>query len=167
MEIKQMTFEEIVEQYQPLVLRIINSLCIYKERDVYLQIGLVALWEAQKRYNPDMGAFSTFAYITIKGRLQTYLTKETTYYDRHQGVKKESYFDIVDERSSILLDEDILEIYCSELSDNQRKWVKGKIIEDKTSKEIALEQGVSLEKVKSWRREAVKKLRKTMVNTLC
>ena len=50
--------------------------------------------------------------------------------------------------------------YCEGLSHNQRKWVQKKIIEDKRVTDIAKEEGVSTEAVKSWGKEALKKIRR-------
>jgi RNA polymerase sigma factor (sigma-70 family) len=158
-----MSFEEVVEVHSPLILHILKTLHVYKDHEIYYQVGLVGLWEAQSRYNPDKGAaFATFAFSIIRGRILSSLTKENQYYTRFQPTEHEEQLDAFDESSEIKLEEDILTTYCSDLTENQRKWVVGKIIEDKKIKDIALEHGVSMEAVKTWRREALKKLRKTV-----
>ncbi|WP_204524666.1 hypothetical protein [Litchfieldia alkalitelluris] len=43
---------------------------------------------------------------------------------------------------------------------NQRKWVQKRIIEDKRIVDIAKEEGVTSEAVKSWGKAAVKKMKR-------
>lgn len=158
MNVKEMPFEQLVELYHPLVLKVIQSLHIYKDHEVFYQVGLIGLWEAQTRFIPEKGSFSTFAFSTMKGRILDSLKKDTRFYERHQTVDSEE-LDIADVNASTDIDDDILETYCVGLSENQRKWVRGKIIEDKKLKDIANEFGVTEQAVKSWGREALKKLR--------
>ncbi|HLS09749.1 sigma factor-like helix-turn-helix DNA-binding protein [Lentibacillus sp.] len=51
-----------------------------------------------------------------------------------------------------------------QLSDNQRKWVRYHIIEDMHLKEIAEQEGVTVEAVKSWGKGVRRKLRTAAVN---
>ncbi|WP_193534016.1 sigma-70 family RNA polymerase sigma factor [Cytobacillus luteolus] len=163
LDIQKMSFDELVEVHRPLILHVLKTLHIYKDHEVYYQVGLVGLWEAQSRYNPEKGAFSTFAFSIIRGRVLSSLTKENQFYTRYQPTEHEEQLDAAyDESSEIKPEEDILTTYCFDLTENQRKWVIGKIIEDKKIKDIALEHGVTEDAVKTWRREALKKLRKTV-----
>ena len=75
----EFTFEEQEEQYKPLILKIMNNLHIYRDHESFYQIGLIALWEASSRFDPDKSKFITFAYATIRGRLMEHLTKETRF----------------------------------------------------------------------------------------
>nr|WP_309098394.1 sigma factor-like helix-turn-helix DNA-binding protein [Fredinandcohnia onubensis] len=58
---------------------------------------------------------------------------------------------------------DLIELYGEKLTKNQVKWVQGRIIEDKSYKEIAIEHGVTVESVKSWGKQAVKNLREIII----
>lgn len=157
-----MSFEELVEVHRPLILHILKTLHIYKDHDNYYQVGLVGLWEAQSRYNSEKGAFSTFAFSIIRGRVLSSLTKENQFYTRFLPTEHDEQLDSSEESSELNLEEDILTTYCLDLTENQRKWIIGKIIQDKKIKDIALEHSVTEDAVKTWRREALKKLRKTV-----
>ncbi|MGD6991985.1 sigma factor-like helix-turn-helix DNA-binding protein [Sutcliffiella horikoshii] len=53
-----------------------------------------------------------------------------------------------------------LEKYTRHLTDRQRKWVEECIIKGKKLDEVAKQEGVTVSAVKSWRAEALKKLRR-------
>lgn len=153
-----MNFEELAEQYTPLIYQVIKRLQLYGDRETFYQIGLIGLWEASTRFDSEKGVeFSTFAFSTIRGKLLDYLKKEVRYQEHCQPSKDESFMMVAD--SSDPFSTDIIDVYGRNLTKNQVKWVQGRIIEDKSYKEIAEEHGVSVESVKSWGKQAVKKLR--------
>lgn len=53
----------------------------------------------------------------------------------------------------------VVEDMVKELTERQRKWVIGYVIEQKSLKTIAEEEGVPIGTVKQWRISALKKLR--------
>ncbi|MDP4171531.1 MAG: sigma factor, partial [Bacillota bacterium] len=61
------SFEELSEQYTPMIHKIMNTLHIFKNKEEFYQLGLIALWEANERFDPQKGSFTTFAYSYIKG----------------------------------------------------------------------------------------------------
>ena len=162
MNIQEMPFERLVELHHPLILHVLRSVHIYREHDIYYQVGLIGLWEAQTRFNTEKGSFSTFAFSTIRGKVLASLSKENQFHDRNLTTQYDSQLDVIDESAEVEIEEDILTTYCEGLSENQLKWVKGKFIEDKKNKDIALEHGVTEQAVKSWGREAMKKLRQNI-----
>lgn len=142
-----------------------KKLHLYRDHEAFYQIGLIALWEAHCRFDPKKGGFSTFAYSTIRGRLLEYLTKENQFYDRFcQGLPSEEGFHLEDPNPNLPFESDTMEHYCTGLSDNQRKWVQKRIIEDKRIIDIAKEEEVTTDAVKSWGRAAIKKMRMNILN---
>ncbi|WP_157950908.1 sigma-70 family RNA polymerase sigma factor [Peribacillus acanthi] len=154
------SFEILVENCSPIINSIIQSLGIYKNKDEYFQIGLIALWEATEKYDSSKGGFTTFAYSIIRGRILNHLRKEHRY-----ETCNPTYDPQVEEYYSQLsylpeyLQEEIVWQYCYHLTENQKKWIKGGILERKGIKEIAVEHHVSVETVKSWRKLALANLR--------
>lgn len=69
------SFEQLVEQYIPMMHKIIHSLNIYKNKEEFYQLGLIALWEASKRYDPKKGKLASYVYMYIKGYLLMELKK--------------------------------------------------------------------------------------------
>ena len=59
-----------------MIYQIIHSLHIYKNHDEFYQIGLIALWEASNQFDETKGAFLSYAYATVKGRILTEIAKQ-------------------------------------------------------------------------------------------
>ena len=58
--------DALVRKYEPLIHSIISKkLSDYIGDDDLVQIGRIALWKSAKRYDPDKGKFSTYAYKVI------------------------------------------------------------------------------------------------------
>jgi RNA polymerase sigma factor (sigma-70 family) len=152
-------FERLEEQYRPMIMSIMKKLHVTKERDEYYQIGLIALWEASKQFREGKGSFSSFAYKKIYWAMVSHLRKQ------HRGKKGECA--LTDELASTIPDEQPFEYddgwwksILAILTERQKKWVIGHIIENKPLQTIAEEEGVPVAAVKNWRITALKKLRK-------
>ncbi|MEH7235353.1 sigma-70 family RNA polymerase sigma factor [Bacillus sp. JJ1562] len=157
-----MEFEELAEQYKPLIFQVIKSLRLYGDRETFYQIGLIGLWEASTRFDSGKDArFSTFAFSTIRGKLLDHLKKEARYQEHCQPLGEQIFLKIADFSDGYSVD--LIEEYGEGLTENQVKWIQGRIIEDKNYKEIAAEHGVTVESVKSWGRQAIKKLRQIIM----
>lgn len=149
----------------------IKNLRIYKNDDDMYQIGLIALWEAWQKYQPDKGSFAALAKQTVRGRLLHELRRQRTYDDRHiferQTDTEASIFTRqADPFADIPLEADIIHTYIASLSERQQLWVREAIITGKTSKDIASEQHVSTHTVRSWKKAALKNLRKNFLNSV-
>ncbi|WP_297988849.1 sigma-70 family RNA polymerase sigma factor [Anoxybacillus sp.] len=150
-----MSFETVVEQYRPLISYIIRKLHIRRHVvDEYMQIGLIALWEAYERYDETKGSFHSFAFKMIRWRIVSQLRKET----------KNVAIPLLDEQ---MLREDvdffgdiIWEDAMRDMTPRERIWLVRHVIEGKTLKQIADEEGVTVHAVKQWRISAVKKLKR-------
>ncbi len=68
-------------QYTSMIHRFINKLHIYKNKEDYQQIGLIALWEAHTKFDNAKGAFPPYAYSYIQGRILNALTKDAAFSD--------------------------------------------------------------------------------------
>ncbi|MEH7385989.1 sigma-70 family RNA polymerase sigma factor [Bacillus sp. JJ1521] len=155
-------FEKLAEQYKPLIFQVIKRLQLYGDRETFYQIGLIGLWEASTRFDSEKGVeFSTFAFSTIRGKLLDQLKKEARYKEHCQPSGEEIFMKLADDSEGFSAD--LIEEYGKGLTVNQVKWVQGRIIEDKSYKEIAVEHGVTVESVKSWGRQTVKKLRQIIM----
>ncbi|WP_246942814.1 sigma-70 family RNA polymerase sigma factor [Bacillus pinisoli] len=159
----EFSFEQVVEKESWLIKSVIKNLHIYKELDDYYQEGLIGLWEAYQRYDSSIGAsFRTFAYYTIRGKLLTRLKKRKKQEDREATLSDAVTETLIDEWANQPFELETVLSYCRDLTESQRKWVLMTIIEGKRPREIAEEEQVSIETVKSWRRYALQKMRKNM-----
>lgn len=158
------SFEQVKKQYTPIVYKIISSLNIYMNKDEFFQIGLIALWEAYERFDPEKGNFTNYAYTFIKGRLLTEMNQSNRHTENTCPVNEEFLDYVEDEFSLCPLEEDILLSYCQagSLTENQTKWVLYTCLKGFNVKEIAAMEKVSLSAVKNWRTAATDKLRKAI-----
>lgn len=54
---KQLDYEQVLEQYRPMISAIIRDFNIYKDFEDYEQIAMLALWKATQIYDEERGAF--------------------------------------------------------------------------------------------------------------
>ena len=155
------SFEQVKDQYTPMIYKIISSLNIYTNKDEFFQVGLIGLWEAYERFDPEKGHFMNYAYTFIKGRLLTEMSRANRHAERMVTVEEE-FWAYMEDESSCPLEEDILLSYCrtAELTENQTKWVLYTFLKDLTVTEIAAIEQVSPSAVKAWRSGAKGKLKK-------
>ncbi|MBS4204840.1 sigma-70 family RNA polymerase sigma factor [Lederbergia citrea] len=156
------SFEDLVEQYTPMIHHMIRSLHIYKNVEEFYQTGVIALWEAQGRYNPDKGKFSTLAYSYIKGRMMTELTRQKKVEENNVYPEETFWEATVDHGGEEPLQLSILLSYCANLTDKQKQWVVYTFYHDMTIQEIADAEKVSLTAVKKWRTGAMGKIRENV-----
>lgn len=159
-ETKPATFEEALVQYTPMVHHLLKRLRIYKDFDDYIQLGFIALWEAYEKFDPDKGAFSAYAYMTMKGHLLMTLKKQMKY-EEHNKPLNEEFLDVIKaDISQVPLEEEILYLYYRDLTEGEKTYIHEHIVNDRPLQDIAAEHQVKLEAVKWWGRSAKKKLRR-------
>jgi RNA polymerase sigma factor (sigma-70 family) len=142
-----------------MIYKIIHSLHIYKNKVEFYHHGLIALWEASRRFDAKKGNFTNFAYTYVKGYLLTELGKANRYEDRSIYPVEEYWETVEDLLQEAPLEEEILLSYCGNLTENQKKWVMYTGLCDFSVKEIAEIEHVSVSAVKSWRAGAKEKIK--------
>jgi RNA polymerase sigma factor (sigma-70 family) len=153
------SFEKLADHYEPMIHHIMHALHIYKNKDEYYQHGLIALWEASRRFDPAKGHFAAYAYNYIKGRLLIEMSKSVKESEQMIYPKEEFWENAVDRTMEYPFEEHTLLSYCHLLTPNQRKWFLLTLLEDLSIKEIAGIEQVSISAVKSWRKGAREKLK--------
>ena len=59
---QMMNFEDVLEQYEPMISASIRKLNIYRDHESFRQAGRIALWQAWNRFDEAKGNFTPFAY---------------------------------------------------------------------------------------------------------
>ncbi|MFD2043068.1 sigma-70 family RNA polymerase sigma factor [Ornithinibacillus salinisoli] len=168
----QFTFEEIFKQNENRIHYYIHKLEINDTHKEFYVEGLYAMWLAYKKYQPDKGPMSTYFNYMIKNRMidlirtkgrdiekAEIIIQEETINQDHGNRHAATYLPIVTPKEITVEDHTIWEQVKEMLTDNQYKWIYYAIIQELPQKEIAEIEGVSVDMVKSWGREARKKLR--------
>ena len=117
-------FSDLVEQYTPMINRIIRSLMIYKDQDDYFQIGLIALWDAYSLYDPEKGSFLSIAYSMVKGRILHGLrdeAKTSLLVSPFEPGSRQIEDTLITEDTP--LQHEYLLAYCEGLTESQKNWV--------------------------------------------
>ncbi|SDQ16953.1 sigma-70 family RNA polymerase sigma factor [Virgibacillus salinus] len=167
-----MTFEEIFEQNEKRIHYHMLKLGINDpHREFYVE-GLYAMWMAYKKYDPDKGPLATYFNYTIRNRLIDMLRTKTREDNNEQKINQKEICEvdngnscgtmklpIFDQNGITIEDNTFWESVKSKLTENQWKWVHFFIIEGMSKQEIAQQEGVSIDAVKSWGREMRKKLK--------
>lgn len=152
------SFEELAKQYEPMIYKIMNLLHIYKNKDEFFQLGLVGLWEAKLRFDPNKGEFTNYAFTYIKGLFLTELTK-TRKQEERMVYPKDDFWEVIEDPCPVQpLEVKLLLTYCESLTAQQTKWVLYTCLDGLSIKEIAAKEGVSISAVKMWRKGARCKL---------
>lgn len=156
-------FNELVVQYEPMINKILRSLNIYQNKEEFFQIGLVGLWEASLRFNPEKGKFTNYAYTYIKGLIMTDMTKRKKVMECEVYLTDELLGAIRDHQTKQPFEKNLLLTYCEGLTVNQTKWVLYTYLDNFTVKEISEREKVSVSAVKAWRKGAKSKLEKDLL----
>ncbi|MFD1067669.1 sigma-70 family RNA polymerase sigma factor [Oceanobacillus locisalsi] len=173
--------EDFIEQNQRRVYYQMARLQIEEEKEEYFQEGLVAMWRAYENYMPDKGPLATYMNFQIRNRLvdvfrksmvekkyfeqlgheQNVETKSGNYSQAH-GKKISAEFEGGGDPQEIVEHNNENDFYqfTTLLTDKQKVWFHCAILEGLSNQEIAIQEKVSIEAVKSWAKSSKKKLRK-------
>jgi RNA polymerase sigma factor (sigma-70 family) len=159
------SFEELVVQYQPMILKIIKSLHIYKNQHEFYQTGLIALWEAAQSFDERKGSFPSYAYTSIKGKMLSEMTQNNHYKEKNILPQKEEFWDRIEgQESPLFLEKETIQSYCEGLTEKESTWVIKSYINQLSIKEIAESEKVTVSAVKQWKLGALRKLKVKVLN---
>jgi len=65
----ELSFEEIVKQNERRVQYYMHNLNVHDPHQKFYRKGLVAMWNAHEKHEPDNGPLATYFNYTIKNRL--------------------------------------------------------------------------------------------------
>ncbi|WP_404455239.1 sigma-70 family RNA polymerase sigma factor [Oceanobacillus kapialis] len=158
---KLYTFEEIYEQNKRRIHYHIHKLHLQDPHKEYYQEGLIAMWQAYEKYNPDKGPMATYFNYTIRNKLIDMLRKQT-----NDSQKQKTYLEkqapLLPKTTPAITLNDIPQLLIeikSILTAKQWKWFYHAVLMEMPLKELAAQENVSLEAVKSWGKQARRKLR--------
>ncbi|MEN1968544.1 sigma-70 family RNA polymerase sigma factor [Lentibacillus sp. N15] len=165
------SFEDIFKQNERRIHYQIHKLNIQDPHNEFYVEGLYAMWCAYKKYRPDQGVMSTYFNFTIRNRLIDMLRKKKREnqhqktFIQHEKLKIDdgnhdckTNLPIPDDSGVEMWDDVFWQKVRAMLTDNQWKWVKYHIIGDMLLTDIAEQEGVTVDAVKSWRKTAKKRL---------
>ena len=149
-------FKKVEELYAPMISALIRKTHIYRDHDIYRQVGKVALWQAWVRFDEDKGDFTPFAFRTVHGALLDELAREGRY-ARLFLLSEGEHFE---ELEAPLQDEKLPEwLEGVLLKDHERRLLHELFVEDKAIRELAGLYGISVAGMKKRRARLLEKIK--------
>lgn len=160
---QMMTFEDVLEQYEPMISASIRKLNIHRNHDSFRQAGRVALWQAWSRFDEAKGSFTPFAYRSIRGSMLDELKKENVFEKNITLMEDESLAyimvpEIADQHEALNRLADALDV----LSPAEQELVQWLFIEGYTLTECAERIGITVEGVRKRRYRSLAKLKRAL-----
>ena len=152
-------FEEVLEQFEPMISACIRKLSIYKNYEIYRQAGRIALWKAWVKFDEGKGDFAPYAYRSIYGGVLDELKKEK---------RQEEHADLVeDEKLAVLLEKNLalsilsedLERAIESLQAQERELLMWIFVEGISLQQVATRVGITIPGIKKRRERILVKLR--------
>ncbi|MEC5425299.1 sigma-70 family RNA polymerase sigma factor [Virgibacillus sp. C22-A2] len=165
----QHTFEDFYQQNKRRIHYQIHKLNIHDPHKEYFQEGLCAMWNAYQTYQPDKGVLSTYFNYTIRNRIIDLLRQQNNYLKHIQTSFQDNTIESLNSSNNpILLSSQIHTTFLdnsplwkqikSQLTLNQWKWIYYAVIVGMSLKQLSIQENTTVEAVKSWARQARKKL---------
>ncbi|AWE07093.1 hypothetical protein DCE79_06590 [Lysinibacillus sp. 2017] len=152
------SIEQIVEQHEILVKRVVYKLNLYQNVEDYLQIGRIALWECVGDYDESLGEFEMFAYMRIKYAI-IHALKQAKKYEQFEVVMEQDKIQFQLDQQEESGKEERYPDWFALLNDEERIYLKMIYYEGKTTEEVANLFGYSYEAMKKRRQRLMKKLK--------
>lgn len=154
-------YEQLVEEFTPMIHHMMKKLAIYKDKQEFFQIGLISIWETRRNFNKEKGKYSNYLYRHMQGRFLDELKRRTREAERND-YPREAFWTMIESPVLYREEEEYIKGLCDELTEGETKWVIATFVHQLTVKEIAKKEQVSLSAVKWWRKGAKEKLKQTL-----
>ena len=156
------SFEEVLEQYTPMLSAVIRKLHIYRDFEHFRQAGRVALWQAWQRFDETKGDFAPYAYRSIYGAMLDELKRENRFSDVHMPAEDDLLeFSVITPQQSEA-DYEKLEDVVRELSLQERELLILLFVDRCSQATCATHFGISIPGVKKRKERLLMKLRKQL-----
>lgn len=156
-------FNEVAEQFSPMIHHIIHKLRIRDPHKDFYQEGLLALWEAVQNYKEEKGKLSSYIYFIVRNRLVSKMRKDNRVAEKDEEFALLLEGEAVCYDASFTIDPYFYKEIVVTLTGNQRKWFDDYVLRDLSIKDIAEREGTTTNAVKNWGRHAKEKLRQNHV----
>jgi len=161
-----MNFEDVLEQYEPMISASIRKLNIYRDHEQFRQAGRVALWQAWDRFEEAKGNFTPFAYKSIWGGMIDELRKESRFEENVLQMEDEHLHFIHDIAVPVPAEwTDCLANAMDRLTLAERELIQRLFIERFTLSECAERYGITVAGVKKRRERMLAKLRNELTGS--
>ncbi|WP_052124217.1 sigma-70 family RNA polymerase sigma factor [Ureibacillus manganicus] len=162
-------FEEVVEQYDPMITSLLKRANIYKNHDQFRQSARIALWNAWQKYDPARGPFAPFAYRSIKTSIFSEMTNDNRFSERQIAYEKETLTaiaQIIEQKNNHHEHSDILFILQDLLTEKEYQLIIDIYFNGYNCKELTKKYGTSAAALRKRKDRALKKVREKLMNSV-
>jgi len=152
-------FDEILEQYEPMISAAIRQCRIYKNHEHYRQTARIALWKAWEKYNHQKGDFAPYAFTCIRGSILDELKKESRYEERYHPEQDDiiEFYLPTSNESDV---SNILEKLLNNLTKEEQQFLTDYYIRGYSYKELSVMYHASVSTLQKRRMRILEKVRK-------
>lgn len=155
-------FEEVLEQFEPMISACIRKLSIYKNHELYRQAAAIALWKALVRYDEERGDFAPYAYRSIYGGILDELKKEKRHEETADPVEDDKLAFLLEQSlETSFLREDV-EVAIESLKPSERELLMWIFVEGISLQQAATRVGITIPGIKKRRERILAKLRERL-----
>ncbi|MFC7685303.1 sigma-70 family RNA polymerase sigma factor [Ureibacillus sp. GCM10028918] len=155
-------FEQVLDQYEPMISSVLRKARIYKNRDHFRQVAIIALWQAWQHYDPTKGSFTPYAHRMMLTSLYTAMRKDNQYsesqipYEKDKLTTVAQYADLKNMPSSAFA---TLETVAEYLTEDEFELLKDLYYHQYKYEELSHKYIASVAALKKRRDRILKKLR--------
>lgn len=156
------TFDQVLEQYTPMISHVLKRAYVYKNHDHYRQCAMIALWKAWQNFDVQRGDFTPYAYRTMLTTIYTEMRKDNQYTDRNIAYEKDELVNIAqfyEMKNHSHCDFGQLEDVLSKLKHEEYNLLINLYVYQYSYKELAIIENTPLTTIKKRRDRLMKKLR--------
>ncbi|MHA6261435.1 sigma-70 family RNA polymerase sigma factor [Sporosarcina sp. CAU 1771] len=159
------TFEEVLNQYEPMISASLRTLNIYRDHENFRQAGSVALWQAWTRFDTEKGNFTPFAYRSIRGAMLDELKKENKFAVNTIQLDNEVLKEVLTIADPVDFEwSDVLDEALDQLTPAERELIHWLFVEGLSLSDCVKKSSISLHGIKKRRQKMMAKLRVILAN---
>lgn len=151
--------DEQIVAYEYLILRVLAKYRIFQEQDNFMQVGRLAIWQAQQVFDASKGDFEMYAYMRVKFAIIREIRNNLKVTEKEVVMDDDplmNWIDMLTEQKQLELDRP--EWYWQLFSHEQRL-IELLFYEGYRMKDVAQNEGVSYDVIKKRRKKILTKIR--------
>ena len=151
--------DEQIVAYEYLILRVLAKYRIFQEQDNFMQVGRLAIWQAQQVFDASKGDFEMYAYMRVKFAIIREIRNNLKVTEKEVVMDDDplmNWIDMLTEQKQLELDRP--EWYWQLFSHEQRL-IELLFYEGYRMKDVAQTEGVSYDVIKKRRKKILTKIR--------
>ena len=141
-------FEQLVHEMEPIIEKLLSKCRIYKNRDEYKQVALIALWKAYVSYDSTKYHFKAYLYNQMRYDIIDALRQNVKKEKRYMPTTDEKITFYIEGRQQIIASYPMVEKVIEQLNEEEKQLLYLVYNEQRTNEELARYYEISVEAIK-------------------